>query len=52
MCLKHNGHGVGSVCKPTSPPQIRESVINRFILAKHHYRLSDMVVEEEIPSIG
>ncbi|XP_056893551.1 coiled-coil and C2 domain-containing protein 2A isoform X4 [Takifugu flavidus] len=32
--------------------KIRESVINRFILAKHHYRLSDMVVEEEIPSIG
>uniref|UniRef100_H3C4H9 Coiled-coil and C2 domain containing 2A n=1 Tax=Tetraodon nigroviridis TaxID=99883 RepID=H3C4H9_TETNG len=32
--------------------KIRESVINRFLLAKHHYRLSDMVTEEEIPSIG
>uniref|UniRef100_A0A8C4EJ13 Coiled-coil and C2 domain containing 2A n=1 Tax=Dicentrarchus labrax TaxID=13489 RepID=A0A8C4EJ13_DICLA len=32
--------------------KIRESVINRFILAKHHYLLSDLVVEEEIPSIG
>uniref|UniRef100_A0A3Q3W2A0 C2 domain-containing protein n=1 Tax=Mola mola TaxID=94237 RepID=A0A3Q3W2A0_MOLML len=31
--------------------KIRESVINRFILAKHHYLLSDLVVEEEIPSI-
>ncbi|XP_013886702.1 coiled-coil and C2 domain-containing protein 2A [Austrofundulus limnaeus] len=32
--------------------KIRESVINRFILAKHYYQLSDLVVEEEIPSIG
>uniref|UniRef100_A0A1A8EWC9 Coiled-coil and C2 domain containing 2A n=2 Tax=Nothobranchius korthausae TaxID=1143690 RepID=A0A1A8EWC9_9TELE len=32
--------------------KIRESVINRFIQAKHHYLLSDLVVEEEIPSIG
>ncbi|KAM9384360.1 coiled-coil and C2 domain-containing protein 2A isoform 2-T2 [Pholidichthys leucotaenia] len=32
--------------------KIRESVINRFLLAKHHYILSDLVVEEEIPSIG
>ncbi|XP_054458283.1 coiled-coil and C2 domain-containing protein 2A [Anoplopoma fimbria] len=32
--------------------KIRESVINRFILAKHHYLLSDLVIEEEIPSIG
>ncbi|KAM6921159.1 coiled-coil and C2 domain-containing protein 2A [Xenentodon cancila] len=31
--------------------KIRESVINRFLCAKH-YLLSDMVVEEEIPSIG
>uniref|UniRef100_A0A3Q3N7K7 Coiled-coil and C2 domain containing 2A n=1 Tax=Labrus bergylta TaxID=56723 RepID=A0A3Q3N7K7_9LABR len=31
--------------------QIRESVIHRFILAKHHYLLSDLVIEEEIPSI-
>lgn len=33
-------------------PQIREAVINRFILAKHHFLLSDLVIEEEIPSIG
>ncbi|KAJ0032189.1 hypothetical protein NQD34_002270 [Periophthalmus magnuspinnatus] len=32
--------------------QIRESVINRFLLAKHHYLLTDLVVEEEIPTIG
>ncbi|XP_029003041.1 coiled-coil and C2 domain-containing protein 2A [Betta splendens] len=32
--------------------KIRESVMNRFILAKHHYILSDLVIEEEIPSIG
>uniref|UniRef100_A0A3Q3JIS1 C2 domain-containing protein n=1 Tax=Monopterus albus TaxID=43700 RepID=A0A3Q3JIS1_MONAL len=32
--------------------KIRESVINRFRLAKHHYHLSDLVIEEEIPSIG
>ncbi|XP_029939889.1 coiled-coil and C2 domain-containing protein 2A isoform X2 [Salarias fasciatus] len=32
--------------------KIRESVIHRFLLAKHHYLLSDLVVEDEIPSIG
>ncbi|KAK2835891.1 hypothetical protein Q5P01_016375 [Channa striata] len=32
--------------------KIRESVTNRFLLAKHHYLLSDLVIEEEIPSIG
>ncbi|XP_035763493.1 coiled-coil and C2 domain-containing protein 2A isoform X1 [Neolamprologus brichardi] len=32
--------------------KIRESVINRFLLAKHHYLLSDLVIEEEIPTIG
>ncbi|KAL6107585.1 cc2d2a [Pungitius sinensis] len=32
--------------------KIRESVANRFVLAKHHYLLSDLVIEEEIPSIG
>uniref|UniRef100_A0A3P9CZ90 Coiled-coil and C2 domain containing 2A n=1 Tax=Maylandia zebra TaxID=106582 RepID=A0A3P9CZ90_9CICH len=32
--------------------KIRESVINRFLLAKHHYLLSDLVTEEEIPTIG
>lgn len=32
--------------------KIRESVINRFLLAKHHYLITDLVVEEEIPSIG
>uniref|UniRef100_A0A8D3D0Z3 Coiled-coil and C2 domain containing 2A n=1 Tax=Scophthalmus maximus TaxID=52904 RepID=A0A8D3D0Z3_SCOMX len=32
--------------------KIRESVINRFLLAKHRYLLSDLVIEEEITSIG
>ncbi|XP_077964879.1 coiled-coil and C2 domain-containing protein 2A isoform X2 [Gasterosteus aculeatus] len=32
--------------------KIRESVVNRFVLAKHHFLLSDLVIEEEIPSIG
>ncbi|XP_041646484.1 coiled-coil and C2 domain-containing protein 2A isoform X2 [Cheilinus undulatus] len=32
--------------------KLRESVINRFLLANHHYTLSDLVIEEEIPSIG
>uniref|UniRef100_A0A671WH34 Coiled-coil and C2 domain containing 2A n=1 Tax=Sparus aurata TaxID=8175 RepID=A0A671WH34_SPAAU len=32
--------------------KIREAVINRFILAKHHFLLSDLVIEEEIPSPG
>ncbi|KAI3369014.1 hypothetical protein L3Q82_025986 [Scortum barcoo] len=32
--------------------QIRELVINRFVLAKRHYLLSDLVIEDEIPSIG
>ncbi|KAM4629790.1 coiled-coil and C2 domain-containing protein 2A [Polymixia lowei] len=32
--------------------KIRESVINRFLVAKHHYLLSDLVIEEEVPSIG
>ncbi|XP_076840623.1 coiled-coil and C2 domain-containing protein 2A isoform X3 [Brachyhypopomus gauderio] len=32
--------------------KVRESVINRFLVAKHHFILSDLVVEEEVPSIG
>ncbi|XP_063779849.1 coiled-coil and C2 domain-containing protein 2A isoform X2 [Pseudophryne corroboree] len=32
--------------------KIRESVINRFLIAKHHFILSDLVVEEDIPSLG
>lgn len=32
--------------------KIRESVVNRFLLAKHHYLLTDLVIEEEIPTIG
>uniref|UniRef100_A0A8C3QWN4 Coiled-coil and C2 domain containing 2A n=1 Tax=Cyanoderma ruficeps TaxID=181631 RepID=A0A8C3QWN4_9PASS len=32
--------------------QVRESVINRFLIAKHHFLLSDLVNEEEIPSLG
>uniref|UniRef100_W5JZZ7 Coiled-coil and C2 domain containing 2A n=1 Tax=Astyanax mexicanus TaxID=7994 RepID=W5JZZ7_ASTMX len=31
--------------------KVRESVINRFLISKHHYILSDLVVEEEVPSI-
>uniref|UniRef100_A0A8C2NWP7 C2 domain-containing protein n=1 Tax=Capra hircus TaxID=9925 RepID=A0A8C2NWP7_CAPHI len=31
--------------------QVRESVINRFLIAKHHFLLSDLVVEEEVPNI-
>uniref|UniRef100_A0AAY4CGC1 C2 domain-containing protein n=1 Tax=Denticeps clupeoides TaxID=299321 RepID=A0AAY4CGC1_9TELE len=32
--------------------KVRESVINRFLIAKHHFLLSDLVVEEEVPTIG
>ncbi|MEE6462446.1 hypothetical protein FKM82_001600 [Ascaphus truei] len=32
--------------------KVRESVINRFLVAKHHFILSDLVVEEGIPSLG
>ncbi|XP_075050779.1 coiled-coil and C2 domain-containing protein 2A isoform X2 [Mixophyes fleayi] len=32
--------------------KVRESVINRFLMAKHHFILSDLVVEEDIPSLG
>ncbi|MBZ3882573.1 Coiled-coil and C2 domain-containing protein 2A [Sciurus carolinensis] len=32
--------------------QVRESVINRFLLAKHHFLLTDLVVEEEVPNIS
>uniref|UniRef100_A0A8C3JMQ5 Coiled-coil and C2 domain containing 2A n=1 Tax=Calidris pygmaea TaxID=425635 RepID=A0A8C3JMQ5_9CHAR len=32
--------------------KVRESVINRFLVAKHHFILSDLVNEEEIPSLG
>ncbi|XP_053109462.1 coiled-coil and C2 domain-containing protein 2A isoform X3 [Hemicordylus capensis] len=32
--------------------KVRESVIDRFLVAKHHYLLSDLVNEEEIPSVG
>uniref|UniRef100_A0A6I8PBN6 Coiled-coil and C2 domain containing 2A n=1 Tax=Ornithorhynchus anatinus TaxID=9258 RepID=A0A6I8PBN6_ORNAN len=32
--------------------QVRESVINRFLVAKHHYLLSDLVVEEDVPNIS
>ncbi|XP_072412511.1 coiled-coil and C2 domain-containing protein 2A isoform X4 [Chiloscyllium punctatum] len=32
--------------------KVRDSVKNRFLLAKHHYILSDMVVEEAVPSIS
>ncbi|XP_019381477.1 PREDICTED: coiled-coil and C2 domain-containing protein 2A isoform X1 [Gavialis gangeticus] len=32
--------------------KVRESVINRFLVAKHHLLLSDLVNEEEAPSLG
>ncbi|XP_059779298.1 coiled-coil and C2 domain-containing protein 2A isoform X2 [Balaenoptera ricei] len=32
--------------------QVRESVINRFLIAKHHFLLSDLVVEEAVPNIS
>eukprot|EP00062_Callorhinchus_milii_P004934 gi/632943873/ref/XP_007887193.1/ PREDICTED: coiled-coil and C2 domain-containing protein 2A isoform X2 [Callorhinchus milii] len=32
--------------------KVRESVVNRFLVAKRNYILSDLVVEEEVPSIG
>ncbi|XP_029446608.1 coiled-coil and C2 domain-containing protein 2A isoform X2 [Rhinatrema bivittatum] len=32
--------------------KVRESVMNRFLIAKHHFILSDLVVEEELPTIG
>ncbi|NXY88611.1 C2D2A protein, partial [Alcedo cyanopectus] len=32
--------------------KVRESVINRFLVAKHNFVLSDLVNEEEIPSLG
>ncbi|XP_067226933.1 coiled-coil and C2 domain-containing protein 2A isoform X1 [Chanodichthys erythropterus] len=32
--------------------KVRESVINRSLIAKHHFILSDVVSEDEVPSIG
>ncbi|NXK95290.1 C2D2A protein, partial [Formicarius rufipectus] len=32
--------------------KVRESVINRFLIAKHHFVLSDLVNEEDILSLG
>nr|XP_056711092.1 coiled-coil and C2 domain-containing protein 2A [Euleptes europaea] len=32
--------------------KVRESVISRFLIARHHFLLSDMVHEEEILSLG
>ncbi|XP_048455338.1 coiled-coil and C2 domain-containing protein 2A isoform X2 [Rhincodon typus] len=32
--------------------KVRDSVKSRFLLGKHHYVLSDMVVEEAVPSIS
>ncbi|KAM5271671.1 coiled-coil and C2 domain-containing protein 2A [Ctenodactylus gundi] len=32
--------------------QVRESVLNRFLIAKHHFLLTDLVVEEEVPNIS
>ncbi|XP_074177634.1 coiled-coil and C2 domain-containing protein 2A isoform X2 [Rhinolophus sinicus] len=32
--------------------QVRESVVNRFLIAKHHFLLADLIVEEEVPNIS
>ncbi|XP_054437927.1 coiled-coil and C2 domain-containing protein 2A [Pteronotus mesoamericanus] len=32
--------------------QVRESVLNRFLIAKHHFLLTDLIVEEEVPNIS
>ncbi|XP_053499289.1 coiled-coil and C2 domain-containing protein 2A isoform X3 [Ictalurus furcatus] len=32
--------------------KVQESVINRFLIARHRYTLSDLIVEDEVPSIG
>ncbi|XP_061540786.1 coiled-coil and C2 domain-containing protein 2A isoform X3 [Phycodurus eques] len=32
--------------------KIREAVIHRFLLASHHFLLSDLVIEEEMPCFG
>ncbi|XP_037386147.1 coiled-coil and C2 domain-containing protein 2A isoform X2 [Talpa occidentalis] len=32
--------------------QVRESVLNRFLIAKHHFLLADLIVEEEVPNIS
>ncbi|XP_062838246.1 coiled-coil and C2 domain-containing protein 2A isoform X3 [Anolis carolinensis] len=32
--------------------KIRESVINRFLVAKHHFLHSDLINEDEIPTLG
>ncbi|XP_023555355.1 coiled-coil and C2 domain-containing protein 2A isoform X2 [Octodon degus] len=32
--------------------QVRESVVNRFLTAKHHILLTDLVVEDEVPNIS
>ncbi|XP_077790631.1 coiled-coil and C2 domain-containing protein 2A isoform X2 [Podarcis muralis] len=32
--------------------KVRESVINRFLIARHHFLLSDLVNEDEIPTLG
>ncbi|KAM7157013.1 coiled-coil and C2 domain-containing protein 2A isoform 2-T2 [Molossus nigricans] len=32
--------------------QVRDSVLNRFLIAKHHFLLADLVVEEEVPNIS
>ncbi|XP_016059696.1 PREDICTED: coiled-coil and C2 domain-containing protein 2A [Miniopterus natalensis] len=32
--------------------QVRESVLNRFLIAKRHFLLADLIVEEEVPNIS
>ncbi|XP_031197991.1 coiled-coil and C2 domain-containing protein 2A isoform X2 [Mastomys coucha] len=32
--------------------QVREAVVNRFLTTKHHFLLTDLVVEEDVPNIS
>ncbi|XP_045038678.2 coiled-coil and C2 domain-containing protein 2A isoform X4 [Desmodus rotundus] len=32
--------------------QVRESVLNRFLISKHHFLLTDLIVEDEVPNIS
>ncbi|XP_069488037.1 coiled-coil and C2 domain-containing protein 2A isoform X2 [Ambystoma mexicanum] len=32
--------------------KVRDSVVNRFLIAKHHFILSDLVVEDDVPGLG
>ncbi len=56
--MSYNKRGIYVLLFPSqilclfSVSQVRESVINPFLVAKHHFILSDVVSEDEVPSIG